>query len=125
MKLFLALAGLLATLAMLQTSNSATPGNSARRRVPVGFSAQHLPFPWAVLLLLWGLMKGFGASPDLVIYALGSSPGGSGEFSGVELYGGGQAASGQSLQGAERKVRVPGPVQPWAKLFQVFWRKDK
>jgi hypothetical protein len=58
-----------------------------------------------------------------MIYALGSSPGGSGEFSCAELYGRGQAASGQSLQGAERKVRVPGPVWPWAKLLQVFWRK--
>lgn len=83
-----------------------------------GFSAQHLPFPWAVLLL-------FGPSPDLVVYALGSSPGGSGEFGGAELYGGGQAASGQSLQGAERKVGEPGLVLPWAELLQVLWRKDK
>lgn len=61
-----------------------------------------------------------------MIYTLGSSPGGSGELGGAELYGGGQAASGQSLQGAERKVRqAPGPVQPWARLLQVFWREDK
>lgn len=32
MKLFLALAGLLAPLAMLQTSDGATPGTSAKRR---------------------------------------------------------------------------------------------
>lgn len=32
MKLFLALAGLLAPLAMLQTSNGATPGTSAKRK---------------------------------------------------------------------------------------------
>ena len=62
--------------------------------------------------------------PDLVIYALGSYPWGSGEFNGPGLDGGGQAAGGQGLQRAERKVGMPGTGQPWANLLHTFWRQD-
>jgi hypothetical protein len=73
-----------------------------------------------VPLWFWSPIKGFGLIPDLMIPALGSCPGGGGDLDGADLHGGGQAASGQSLQGATGKVRVPDTGQPWGKLPRPF-----
>lgn len=94
-------------------------------RVGGGTSQPVAAFSLCRPLLVWDLIKGFGASPDLVAYALDSYPRRSDGFNGADLYGGGKAAGGQGLQGAEREVGVPGTGQPWAKLLPDLWRRDK
>lgn len=106
MKLLLALAGLLAILAMPQPSESASPGNSSQggRRWCVGVVVFQRPLFSEQAFLALGPDRGLGPIPDSVIPALGSCPGGGGYLVGAELYGGGQAAGGQGLQGAAGKV---------------------
>ena len=53
-----------------------------------------------------------GSIPDLLTSVLGSCPRGSGDLSGVDLHGGSQAASGQSLQGAAGKVGLLSEAVP-------------
>lgn len=107
MKLLLVLAGVLAILAMPWPSEGAAPGNSSEGRerwyVRSGSEFQG-SLSWCRPPWLWGLTGGFGPIPDFVIPFLGSCPGTGRDLGGADLHGGGQAASGQGLQGAAGKV---------------------